>query len=62
MNGQPTGASEAVMYWDGGERAAMPRRSVIEGTSAKPVTLATVKPPCDLRTQLHPAPEESTDG
>ena len=61
MNGQPTGASEAVMHWDGAERAATARRSV-KGTSAEPVTLASVKPPRDLRTQLHPAPEESTNG
>lgn len=62
MNGQPIATSAAVMYWDGGERAATARRSVIEGTSGEPVTLATVKPPRDLRTQLHPAPEESTNG
>lgn len=61
MNGQPTGASEAAMYWDGGERAAAARGSVIERTSAEPVTLATVKPPRDLRTQLHPAPEISAN-
>lgn len=27
-----------------------------------PVTLANVTPPRDLRTQLHPAPKESTNG